>query len=129
MMSSDRQIDREFQVASVIAGSPARAAVNPNTGLPGSHFLPPPYWAVAQTEPQREHIARLWLMRLGYETYAPRVRLRRGRVVRLFPTYIFVRVFERFYPILWTPGILRLLMAGQRPARLPASHILALTRR
>jgi len=88
-----------------------------------------PYWAVAQTEPQREHIARVWLMRLGYETYAPRVRLRRGRVVRLFPTYIFARVSLAWYPILWTPGIIRLLMAGDAPARLPEIEIQRIKRR
>jgi len=57
------------------------------------------YWAVAQTEPMREHTVRLLLMRLGYETYAPRIRHRK-RIALLFPTYVFVRVIQRWYPIL-----------------------------
>lgn len=77
------------------------------------------YWAVAQTEPRREHIARLLLMREGYETYAPRIRLRRKKIALLFPSYLFVRIVERWYPVLWTPGISRVLMWGEIPARLP----------
>jgi transcription antitermination factor NusG len=37
----------------------------------------------------------------------------------LFPGYIFVRVIEQFYPIMWTPHVVRLLMSGDQPARLP----------
>lgn len=88
------------------------------------------YWAIAQTEPQREHIARLWIMRLGFETYAPRVRLRRGKIARLFPTYIFVRIaLDRWYPVLWSPGVLRLLMSGDKPFPLPDKEITAIKRR
>jgi len=76
------------------------------------------YWAVAQTEPQREHIARVFLMRHGYETYAPRVKIQ-GRVARLFPTYIFIRIVDRWYPARWSIGIQRILMAGEVPAKVP----------
>ena len=81
-----------------------------------------PFWGVAQTEPRREPLARLLLMRLGYETYAPRLRIREGnrsKITLLFPSYIFVRVIERWYPILWTPGVLRILMSGESPANVP----------
>lgn len=87
------------------------------------------YWAVAQTQPQRERIARIWLMRSGYETYSPRVKLRFGRIIRLYPNYLFVRIVERFYPILSTPGIVRLCMSGDRPAPLPDTVIRRLRRR
>ena len=87
------------------------------------------FWAVAQTEPQREHLVRVWLMRLGYETYAPRVRLRRGRIVRLFPTYILVRIIDRWYPVLWTPHVTRMLMSGDRPACLPDNEVARIRRR
>lgn len=77
------------------------------------------YWAIVQTESQCEHTVRLLLMRGCYETYAPRIRSKTGKVLLLFPTYLFVRVIERWYPVAWTPGVTRLLMAGDQPARLP----------
>lgn len=77
-------------------------------------------WAVAQTEPQRERRARLWLMRSGFETWLPRIKLVSGRVAPMFPTYLFVHCsIARWYPIRWTPGVLRVLMAGETPAFLP----------
>lgn len=77
------------------------------------------YWAVAQCETQRESVARLLLMRASFETYAPRIRSKAGKVLLLFPSYLFVRVIDQFYPIMWTPGVTRVLMAGDQPARLP----------
>jgi transcriptional antiterminator RfaH len=75
------------------------------------------FWAVVQAEAQREHAARLLLMRLGFETYMPRIKVR-NRISLLFPTYVFVRVVDRWYPILWTAHVVRLLMAGDKPAQL-----------
>jgi transcription antitermination factor NusG len=86
------------------------------------------YWAVAQTEPQREHIARIFLMRERYETYAPRVRFKGGKIALLFPGYLFVRVIERFYPIMFSPGVLRLLMSGETPAHLPDKVVTGIRR-
>jgi transcriptional antiterminator RfaH len=85
-------------------------------------------WWVVQTEAQREHVARLLLMRLGFTTYAPRIKVR-GRIAQLFPTYLFVGATDRFYPILWTNGVIRLLMAGDRPARLASSVVTAIHNR
>jgi transcription antitermination factor NusG len=75
------------------------------------------YWAVVQTEAQREPVTRLLLMRLGFETYTPRIRIKQ-RIGLLFPTYVFVRVVDRWYPIRWTEHVVRLLMAGDKPAQL-----------
>jgi transcription antitermination factor NusG len=75
------------------------------------------YWAVVQTEAQHERLVRLLLMRASYETYMPRIR-QRSRIALLFPTYLFVRVVARWYPVRWTPGVLHVLMDGERPARL-----------
>jgi transcription antitermination factor NusG len=75
------------------------------------------YWAVVQTEAQREPITRLLLMRLGFETYAPRIRIKQ-RTALLFPTYVFVRVVDRWYPIVWTAHVVRVLMSGDKPAQL-----------
>jgi transcriptional antiterminator RfaH len=76
------------------------------------------YWSVVQTEPQREHMVRLLLMRAGFETYLPRIKFR-SRIALLFPAYVFVRIAERFYPVIWTAHVVRLLMAGDQPAHLP----------
>lgn len=77
------------------------------------------HWSVVQTEPQREHTVRLLLMRNSVETYMPRTK-HRHRIEFLFPTYLFVRIADqRWYHIRWTPHVVRLLMAGDRPAQLP----------
>ena len=86
------------------------------------------YWSVVQTEAQREHMVRLLLMRAGFETYLPRIK-HRSRIALLFPAYVFVRLAERFYPVIWTPHVLRLLMAGDQPARLPEEIIMQIRNR
>ena len=85
-------------------------------------------WWVVQTESQREHIVRLLLMRHGFVTYAPRIK-HHGRIGWLFPTYLFVGARERFYPILWTPGVVRLLMCGEHPAALPEDVVANIRKR
>jgi transcriptional antiterminator RfaH len=76
-----------------------------------------PYWAVAQTESRREHVARMFLMREQFETYMPRIK-RQGRMEPLFPAYIFIRVVDVWYRARWTIGVTRIIMDGERPARL-----------
>ena len=73
------------------------------------------FWVVVETEAQHEHTARLLIMRLGYETYLPRIRHRK-RITPLFPRYLFVRIIDRWYPVRWTPHVLRILMPGDCPA-------------
>jgi transcriptional antiterminator RfaH len=85
-------------------------------------------WWVVQTEANFEHVARLLLMRLGFVTYAPRIKVR-GRVAWLFPAYLFVGAREQFYPILWTNRVVRLLMAGDRPAQLPEDVVTNIRKR
>lgn len=77
------------------------------------------YWTVAQTQNRREQLARILLERDGYEIYAPQVKLVRGQAVLLFPSYLFVRIMDRWYPVLSMPGVARVLMAGEQPARVP----------
>ena len=86
------------------------------------------FWTVAQTEPQRERLVRLFLMRACFETYMPRIR-ERHRIQLLFPGYIFVYVGERWHPIRWTPGVVQLLMNGDRPAKLADDVVMALKNR
>lgn len=86
-------------------------------------------WAVVQTESQYEHVVRLLLMRGRYETYLPRIRMRR-RIVPLFPSYLFVSLTEkRWYPIIWTPHVTRLLMCGDQPAKLPEDVVSQIRKR
>jgi transcription antitermination factor NusG len=87
-----------------------------------------PYWAVAQTETQREHLARTFLMRQEFETYMPRIK-RRGIVQPLFPTYLFFRYQDRWYDVRWSIGITRVLMDGERPARLSDEIVASIQRR
>jgi transcriptional antiterminator RfaH len=85
-------------------------------------------WAVVQCEAQFEHTVRLLLIRLGLETYLPRIKVRK-RITPLFPGYCFVRLADRWYPVLWTPHVIRLLMAGVEPARLDDSIIAGIRKR
>jgi transcriptional antiterminator RfaH len=84
------------------------------------------YWACARLEPQREHLALHCLGLAGYETYLPRIRERRvsksGRVevsMPLFPGYAFVAIELQWHAARWTAGVLGLILAGDRPARVP----------
>ena len=87
------------------------------------------YWSVVQTEAQKEHTVRLLLMRANFETYLPRIKVR-SRIALLFPTYLFVRIRDQFfYPVMWTPHVRRLLLAGDQPARLPDEVIMDIRKR
>jgi transcriptional antiterminator RfaH len=87
------------------------------------------FWAVAQTETQREHAVRLLLMRANCETYLPRIRVR-NRITPLFPGYLFVRVSQwRWYFVMWTPHVIRLLMAGDQPAQLSEDFVSQIRKR
>ena len=86
-------------------------------------------WWVIQTESQREHVVRVLLMRgrpkdrlPSCETYLPRIK-HRSRIAPLFPSYLFVRAIEQFYPVRWTEHVVRLCMAGDRPYPLPDAVI------
>ena len=89
-----------------------------------------PHWAAAQVCPQREHIALYALDLVGYQTYAPRIaerRIIRGRrtdvLLPLFPGYAFVLIVDHWWSAMRSPGVVRLVMDGARPARLPNSII------
>lgn len=90
------------------------------------------YWSVAQTESQREHVAANFLKQNAYETYLPRVVAKtsvRERVVPLFPTYLFVRIEQHWWSIKRTIGVLRVLMADDRPAVIDDKIVRAIQRR
>ena len=85
-------------------------------------------WAVVQTQSQREHAVRLLLMRIGFETYLPRIK-HRGRIAPLFPSYVFVRIVDRWYPVRWIPYVIRLIMAGEQPAAVPETFMAEIRKR
>jgi transcription antitermination factor NusG len=66
---------------------------------------------------QREDLVKHHLDREGFEVYIPKIKAEK-RVAPLFPGYLMVRVVVRWYPIRWCPGVLRLLMNGDKPAKL-----------
>jgi transcription antitermination factor NusG len=85
-------------------------------------------WCAIQTEPQRERLVRIILMRECFETYLPRIRVRQ-RVALLFPGYLFMAITERWWLALRTPHVRQILMAGTRPAALPENFIESLRSR
>ena len=85
-----------------------------------------PYWAVAQLQPSRTALALNLLAKEGFAVYAPNMReqrLIRGRrtkvISALFPGYAFVRIALQWHAACWCPGVVRLVMDGLRPARVP----------
>jgi transcriptional antiterminator RfaH len=94
------------------------------------------FWSVAQV--YRERLAVHCLGIGGYETYLPRLRTHqtvRGRLMEpapgpaLFPGYVFVRIELQWHAARWTPGVVRLVMDGAVPARMPQAAIDELHRR
>src|SRR5436190_23619753 len=79
----------------------------------------PGYWTVASVVSNRADIVQKLLTREGFETYAPKIRAPQRKSAPLFPGYLIVKVIVRWYPIRWTPGVLRILMNGEQPAHLP----------
>jgi len=88
------------------------------------------YWCAAQLQPQRDTLALYFLRQAGFETYAPRLRERRtvhGRKIvktpLLFPGYVFVAIELQWHAARWAPGVIRLVMDGAVPARVPDAVI------
>jgi transcriptional antiterminator RfaH len=75
------------------------------------------FWSVAQTETNREATAVHFLGQQGFQTYLPKIILKR-RIVPLFPSYLFIRVVDHWWSIANTIGVINLLMSGDHPARL-----------
>lgn len=93
-----------------------------------------PFWAVCQVESRREPFVRMLLELADFETYMPLIRVRhqmiRYRTSLLFPSYIFVKIQDDcWYDVLWTPRVIRLIMSGDRPAKLPINAVEQLQRK
>ena len=94
------------------------------------------YWAAAQLDARHIRLALHCLQLAGFETYAPRLRQRRvsrGRKIErrplLFVTYVFVAIVDHWWAAHRTPGVIRLVLDGDRPARVPEAIIADLKRR
>jgi transcriptional antiterminator RfaH len=86
------------------------------------------YWACAQLNPFQERLGLHLLELAGYVTYFPCIRVQR-RVAPghkrtevstgLFPGYAFVSIELQWHVAHRTPGVLRLVLDGEKPARVP----------
>ncbi len=87
-------------------------------------------WYVVQTQPNGEQRAEMHLRRRGFRTYLPRY-LRSRRHARktqmvsrpLFPRYLFVGLDlarDQWRSIQSTFGVSQIVLAGEKPAPLPA---------
>jgi transcriptional antiterminator RfaH len=95
------------------------------------------FWAVAQLQPRHEVLALHCLALAGFETYLPRLRVRRVSSHRrrieaqppLFPGYAFLLVELQWHAALRAPGTCGLIMDGMMPARVPDRVIAEIRRR
>jgi transcriptional antiterminator RfaH len=92
------------------------------------------YWACAQLAPSRERLALHCLQQVaGFEVYAPRIKAPRGARSRnprlLFPGYVFVLIVLQWHAAMRTPGVVRLVLDGGIPARVPDNVIAELRAR
>jgi transcriptional antiterminator RfaH len=84
------------------------------------------YWTVAQLQPSHTALALHLLAQQNFTVYAPKIReLRviRGRKTEafsaLFPGYAFVLISLQWHAARWCPGVVRLVMDGVQPAKVP----------
>jgi transcriptional antiterminator RfaH len=85
------------------------------------------YWTCAQLIAQQERLALHLLGLGGFTVYFPRIKVQRrssvGRRLEistaLFPGYCFVEIELQWHRVRRTPGVLRLVLDGERPAHVP----------
>ena len=94
-----------------------------------------PHWYLAQTKARQERAAEDNLVRQGYATWLPWLRIRRRRGTRIepmFPGYVFIQLCperDDFGPIRSTISILKLVQFGHNYARVPDALVAALKAR
>ena len=91
-------------------------------------------WTCVQTEMRRERIAQEHLTRAGFTIYLPRIKIRRPghapKITPLFPSYLFAHIdLSRWISMRWSIAVLRILMDGERPARVPERIIMEVRKR
>lgn len=87
-------------------------------------------WTVAMTKANCENVAAVNLQRQNYVYYLPRFKSAQpnGKVVTkiLFPRYIFVHIEDKWYSLLGTYGISKVLVLGGKPQAVSDSIIMSL---
>ena len=86
--------------------------------------FPRMYWACAQLDGRRQALAQYCLSLGGHTVYQPRIRSQRGGSEPLFASYVFITIALQWHTARWAPGVVRLLMSGEEPARV-ADHIIS----
>jgi transcription antitermination factor NusG len=84
------------------------------------------FWAAAQTIAQREQPVAARLSRIGYPVLAPQGRFRidgQMRITAVFPGYVFLKIINSWWTARFTEGVLRLIMSGDGPAKVPEFEI------
>ena len=81
------------------------------------------YWCCGQFDGRREALALHCLGLAGYRTYVPRIRSSRSVGEALFPTYVFISIELQWHTARWAPGVWKLIMSGEEPARVPDAVI------
>jgi transcriptional antiterminator RfaH len=92
------------------------------------------YWSCVQLEPYRERLALHCLSKVnGFEIYSPRLRPPRARrkddTRPLFPGYVFVLIVLQWHVARWSPGVVRIVLDGTVPAKVPDQVIDEIRRR
>jgi transcriptional antiterminator RfaH len=77
------------------------------------------FWAVAQIDRRHEALSLHCLALSGHVVYQPRIKSARRESEPLFANYVFVTVEFQWHLIRWSPGVMKLIMAGDAPARVP----------
>src|SRR5262245_11045687 len=84
------------------------------------------FWACAQLKPMQTRLALHCLGLAGFETYLPRLREHRVRGSRrieiaraLFPGYCFILITLQWSNACYAPGVRRIILDGEVPARVP----------
>ena len=90
--------------------------------------IPMSFWAAAQLQPNRTSLALHCLALAGYEVYHPHLRVHRhGRRIPvtppLFPGYCFISIELQWHTARWAPGVVRIVLDGGVPARVPDAVI------
>lgn len=93
-------------------------------------------WVVVNTHPHRESLAIENLMRQQFSVYCPQIRKRVTHARRsqdvlrpLFPSYVFVQIWESWRSILSTFGVRSLIMCGEKLSYLDDGFVHSLKQR
>ncbi|ACA60204.1 NusG antitermination factor [Candidatus Desulforudis audaxviator MP104C] len=96
-------------------------------------------WCAVNTKPKKEDFAARQLEAKGLEVFLPRISVTRKRGASkfslwepLFPGYLFVKLLPepvQVQRVNWTPGVRRLLCAGDTPVPVPDEAIALIRQR